>query len=641
MRRAVVAAVIMAAFTFVVIGSGLGNQPVAIDTSQTADVRPAIMHASLTTAVISVKGSVNKFVKEKVTRAAVRTGEAAGHNASDVATSVAAKAAEKTITYQSVQFRVPASWPVYYLNQNPDQCVRYDKNAVYIGTPGPNQDCPAGLIGRADTISIGDSDAPQGQTGQTAQVTPAQTEQRAVLQGLPANAGNNADTSMGTSTSVAPGTIFQNPDTHQFAVAMPASLPWINATYGSDPSLVAQTLGSVRRIATQSAALDRAKAAKVHSPKPTNPAWPKHVAPPTGFATSWIWPSPTTPPETISTPAAPDIPAPEAPLTTAPNTTAPNTTAPNTTAPKTTAPKTTAPKATGTPAPKTTVTPTPQATVTPTPQATGTTAPGTTAPGTVLADNPTPAPIAVTPQASAPSIPKTQLASALPGFDTCTAPSLATMQAWKAKYSATAIYIGGQMVACDTGNLSSSWVEHTEAMGWSLMPTFVGLQAPCNSFSGKINAKQAASQGTTAANQAIADARGFGLNAGTPIYYDMEAYDDTNGSCRTAVLTFLDAWDRQLAAKGYVSGVYSSADAAMKDLQSTTIINGHALDEPKAIWFALWDNVSNLVGSPYINSSVWSAAARSKQYEGNKTVKVGSYTLSIDADLVHGAVARG
>jgi glycoside hydrolase-like protein len=602
MRRAVVAVIIMAAFTFVVTGPVLGHQPVAIGASLTADVRPAIKHVSLTAAV-----SVKESVKEKVTRAAVRAGKATAAKT--------VKTAEKTITYEGVQFRVPASWPVYYLNQDPDQCVRYDKNAVYVGTPGPAQDCPAGLIGRADTISIGDSDAPQGQTGQTAQVTPAQTEQRALLQGLPANdSGASQITSsagQSTSSSVAPGTIFQNPNTHQFAVAMPASSPWINATYGTDPALVAQTLGSVRHIATQSAVLGSAKGAKSRSPKPKNPAWPKHVAPPTGFATSWIWPSPTTPPKTVSVPAAADIPAPLAPKTTPPKTTPPATTPPSTTAPKTTPTKTPAPKVTG-----------------------------TTAPGTVLADNPTPAPTA-TPQPTVPSIPKTLPASALPGFDTCTAPSLATMEAWKAKYSATAIYIGGQMVACDTGNLSSSWVEQTEAMGWSLMPTFVGLQAPCNSFSGKIDTKQAASQGTTAANQAIADAQSFGLNAGSPIYYDMEAYNNTNSSCRTAVLTFLDAWDRQLQAKGYVSGVYSSADAAMTDLQSTTTIAGHALDEPKAIWFALWDNVNNLTGSPYMNSSVWGAAARSKQFAGNKTVKVGSYTLSIDADWVDSPVARG
>jgi Rv2525c-like, glycoside hydrolase-like domain len=112
-------------------------------------------------------------------------------------------------------------------------------------------------------------------------------------------------------------------------------------------------------------------------------------------------------------------------------------------------------------------------------------------------------------------------------------------------------------------------------MGYGLMPTFVGLQAPCNSFSGKIDPKQAASQGTAAANQAVTAAKSYGLGAGSPVYYDMEAYNHTNAGCRTAVLTFLDAWTRQLKAVGYVSGVYSSVGAAITDLQSSTTVAGH------------------------------------------------------------------
>jgi Rv2525c-like, glycoside hydrolase-like domain len=49
----------------------------------------------------------------------------------------------------------------------------------------------------------------------------------------------------------------------------------------------------------------------------------------------------------------------------------------------------------------------------------------------------------------------------------------------------------------------------------------------------------------------------------------MEGYDDADYSCVTAVLTFLDAWDRQLVASGYVSGVYSSAASGVTDLQTT------------------------------------------------------------------------
>jgi hypothetical protein len=215
------------------------------------------------------------------------------------------------------------------------------------------------------------------------------------------------------------------------------------------------------------------------------------------------------------------------------------------------------------------------------------------------------------------------------------------MQAWRAKFSATAIYIGGQMMACGYGNLSASWIRQAEAMGWSLLPTYVGLQAPCDSFSGKIDPKHAAAQGTTAANHAIADAQAFGLGRGSPIYYDMEAYPDNKARCVTAVLTFLDAWTRQLRAQGYVSGVYSSAAAAIADLQSRTRVAGHRLAKPQAIWCALWDNAANLSGQPYVTDAVWPVWARSKQYKGPHVVKVAGIKLDIDSDLVNGPVARG
>ncbi len=253
----------------------------------------------------------------------------------------------------------------------------------------------------------------------------------------------------------------------------------------------------------------------------------------------------------------------------------------------------------------------------------------------------TPVPAVTRTPAPPPSPPATISPHSLTGFDTCAAPSTAAMQAWRAQYSAIAIYIGGPEMGCDQANLSKSWVQSAEGEGWSLMPTYVGAQAPCNSFSDDINSAQAAAEGQQAANQAIADAASYGLGKGTPIYDDMEAYDESNASCVTAVLTFLDSWDRQLEASGYVSGVYSSAASGVTDLQTTATIAGHALAEPQAIWIALWDNVLNVTGSPYLNSSVWPTSARSKQYAGPTVVNVGGYSIDIDSDLVDGPVAQG
>jgi Domain of unknown function (DUF1906) len=524
MRRAVVA-VIVGGFAFGGIGTGLGQQPGILGVSLTAEVRPATTNAGPDPAAAPVSKALSGRAGKASKKASSKTGE-------------------KTISYGGLEVSVPARWPVYWLNKDPNRCVRYDQNAVYVGTPGVNQDCPAGLIGRDDTISI---------AGPAAGNAPLKAGRQALVEGKPVAA-------------LTPGTIVQDPSLHEFAVAMPAAAPSVDATYGTDPTLVERALATIRQIKPQSGPLGRPKTVWTES------GWPILTA-------IGAFPAPT--PTGTSTPTPKPTPK---------------------------------PTPTRTPTPKPTPKPTP--TRTPTPK-----------PTPIPIPTPTPTPI--------PPI------SAQAGFDTCTAPSLTTMQAWRPKYSVTAIYIGGQMMACDYGNLSASWVGQAETMGWSLMPTFVGLQAPCDSFSGKINPSQAAAEGTAAANQAVANATSFGLGAGTPVYYDMEGYDHTNAACRTAVLTFLDAWDRQLTAMDYVSGVYSSADAAVTDLQSTTEIAGHALAEPQAIWFAFWDNSTNMSGSPYLNASVWPVADRSKQYAGNQNVSVGGISLNIDQDWVASAVATG
>jgi hypothetical protein len=214
------------------------------------------------------------------------------------------------------------------------------------------------------------------------------------------------------------------------------------------------------------------------------------------------------------------------------------------------------------------------------------------------------------------------------------------MQAWRARFAATAIYIGGENAACDYGNLSTGWIHSAEAMGWSLLPTYVGLQAPCNTFSAKIKTKQAAAQGRQDAEWAVDDAQSFGLGKGTPIYDDMEAYDGNRAKCVDAVLTFLDSWTRQLNAEGYVSGVYSSADSGIIDLGSATTVSGHPMAEPQSLWLALWDNASDLNGSPYITDNLWPPGRRSKQYAGGEWLKIHHIGLNVDLDLVDSAVVR-
>jgi outer membrane biosynthesis protein TonB len=557
MRRVIVA-VIAGGFAFGGIGTGLGQQSGILGVSLTGEASPAITSPAITSHAITSRVITNPAITNPaITSArldpAARAGQALSGRASKASDKASDKASEKTVTYDGLEVSVPASWPVYWLNQDPNQCVRYDRNAVYIGAPGVNQACPAGLIGRDDTISI---------AGPAAGSASLKTDRQTLIEGKPVAA-----------PALTPGTIVQDASLHEFAVTMPAASPSVDATYGTDPALVKQALATIRQVKPQSTPLVRPK------PRPTPKRTPKPRPTPRPKPTPKRTPKPRPTPRPKPTPKRTPTPKPT--------------------------PK---PTPTRTPTPK----PKPTRTHTPTPKPTPTHTPTPTAP--------------VLGQA---------------GFDTCTAPSLTAMQAWRAKYSVTAIYIGGQMMACDYGNLSASWIGQAEAMGWSLMPLFVGLQAPCDSFSGEINPHQAAAEGFAAASQAVANAASFGLQTGTPIYYDMEGYDHTNAGCRTAVLAFLDAWDRQLTAMSYVSGVYSSADSAITDLQSTNEIAGHALAQPQAIWLALWDNSTNLSGSPYLNASVWPVADRSKQYAGNQNVSVGGISLNIDEDWVDSAVAAG
>lgn len=133
------------------------------------------------------------------------------------------------------------------------------------------------------------------------------------------------------------------------------------------------------------------------------------------------------------------------------------------------------------------------------------------------------------------------------GFDTCTAPSAPTMSAWlNSPYRSVGVYIGGASRACAQPNLTSSWVSTVIDQGWTLIPTYVGLQAPCTSYSNRIDAANAAAQGVAAAQDAMGRAAGLGMGGGSPIYFDMEAYDNSQASCVLAVNTFLSAWTGEL-----------------------------------------------------------------------------------------------
>jgi hypothetical protein len=212
------------------------------------------------------------------------------------------------------------------------------------------------------------------------------------------------------------------------------------------------------------------------------------------------------------------------------------------------------------------------------------------------------------------------------------------MQAWlQSPYRAVGVYIGGINRGCDQPNLSSGWVSTVQGQGWHLIPTYVGLQAPCAppGYGAKIDPAQASAQGAQAADDAIAQATALGLSA-DPIYFDMEHFPTSDTACVDAVKNFLAAWTSELHAKGWTSGVYGSASSTGKVLVDAS---GSGYTEPDDIWYANWDGRAVTSGDPYVLDGAFGNHQRIHQYQGGHDESYGGVTLNIDNDQVDGAVA--
>jgi hypothetical protein len=517
----------------------------------------------------------------------------------------AASTATRTVAYAGYEITVPADWPVYRLDTDPARCVRYDIHAVYLGAPGTDQQCPAGLIGRTETVSI--------------IATPPGAVSGGAVSGGTSSGGAAPAGAMGARQSLAlrggiRGQMRADTAAHEISVAVgaaaagggartPARQPAVPAgasvvaTYGTDPALIQQVLGTLRPAPAGTPATSAAQGAAASAV----PAW-RPSPPHDGTRASRI--------AAIGAQAigaraigaraigaraigARAIGAREIGQRAAAGDAAG-------------APESAPPPATAQPA----------------------TAQPTTVQWHGLPSSwPT---VIVEPP------PVTPASRPLPGFDTCTAPSLPTMRAWRPGFAVVGIYIGGVNAACDYGNLSASWIRSAAAMGWSMLPTYVGPQAPCTGYGNLIMPSRAAAEGGAVADDAVRDAIALGLPRGSPIYYDMEAY--AGGSrCTAAVLTFLGAWTRQLNIRGYVSGVYSSRDSGIADVQAAAVAKPAGFTPPQALWTALWDGRATLgAGTP-----PWPLTARNKQYIGPRDMTLGGFTLNIDTDLIGGPVFSG
>ena len=236
------------------------------------------------------------------------------------------------------------------------------------------------------------------------------------------------------------------------------------------------------------------------------------------------------------------------------------------------------------------------------------------------------------------------------GFETCDTPSLAAMTAWGASpYRAIGVYVGGPNRYCHQANLNAAWVSTVSAAGWKLLPTYMGLQAPCSDHttSVRMSAATAAAQGKASADDAVKSLTALGIQPGSPIYDDLENYDPTNAGCGKAVLSYLSGFTQEVHAKGYLFGVYINLTPGSAALAGAYSSKSYA--RPDVLWLARWDeNASVSAGFTTVTSKQWSVHQRVKQYHTddigvgtNPPTKetYGGVTMDVDDDYIDAPVA--
>jgi uncharacterized protein YraI len=226
-------------------------------------------------------------------------------------------------------------------------------------------------------------------------------------------------------------------------------------------------------------------------------------------------------------------------------------------------------------------------------------------------------------------------------FDTCSAPPLATMQAWKiaSPYQGVGTYIGGISRSCAQPNLTAAWVTATSLQGWRIIPIYVGHQAPCTARPNatKFASTTAGTLGTADAADAVLQAQALGMLPGSAIYGDMEHYSPTDAACRTAVLTYVSAWTQELHRRGYLAGMYANLSTGAKHLSEAYVAPAYA--RPDVLWMARWDGIATLTGWAGVPDAHWSNHQRGKQFRGDHDETYGGAKINIDSNRFDAPVA--
>ncbi len=217
-------------------------------------------------------------------------------------------------------------------------------------------------------------------------------------------------------------------------------------------------------------------------------------------------------------------------------------------------------------------------------------------------------------------------------FDTCTAQSQSTMDAWRASpFKAVGIYTSGVNRACSQNLLTPEWVSTQYTNGWQFIVIHHGLEAPCNPRYDEVFSTDPATarqQGVDEADAAISAATALGFGAGSAIYVDIEAYD----GCTASVMSFVSGWAEGLNAAGWLSGMYSSGASGVADLCANYDNNQYTM--PDHLWFAWWNGEADTDSGQYCSNDYFTGGRRLHQYTGDTPETHGGVTVNIDRDFL-------
>jgi hypothetical protein len=217
-------------------------------------------------------------------------------------------------------------------------------------------------------------------------------------------------------------------------------------------------------------------------------------------------------------------------------------------------------------------------------------------------------------------------------FDTCTAQSQSTMDAWRVSpFKAVGIYTSGVNRACHQDLLTPEWVSTQHANGWQFIVIHHGLEAPCNPRYDEVFSTDPATarqQGVDEANAAVAAATALGFGPGSAIYVDIEAYD----GCTDAVMSFVSGWAEGLRAAGWLSGMYSSGASGVADLCANYDNGQYTM--PDHLWFAWWNGQADTDSGQYCPNDYFTGGRRLHQYTGDTPETHGGVTVNIDRDFL-------